>query len=229
MRSTWRARSGRMVVVGGMVAGATIGTALPASAKGPETVTVTGPGLDEPVELSMGDIEPGGTGRSAAGLVNELAQQVEPYRVWNGTGRLEDRAPAGDLGEAYRLTWVMYGPSGADPADYTVVQDVYPDADAEGGPVVHTHASAYLDSEGGWHVAPSGLRDTLADIGAPLPGGEPVVAERRPQPAARSVAPDPAHAPNRGMLLAAGGAALLGLAALVAVTRSRRAGRLSAA
>jgi hypothetical protein len=180
-----------MILVGVVVAGlVAIGTAGPAGAKGAKSLTITGPGLARPIEIAVADPEPG-QDRTPSFLVVALAALTDPTH--ERVGDLATARPSGiDLRTGYTLTWQMFGPSGANPADYRVVQDVYPDAD--GGPVVHTRPSHWLRSQGGWTDADPALRDTLAALGVPvrgLPTGlstpTPAVAPRPPaRPADRS-------------------------------------------
>jgi hypothetical protein len=52
----------------------------------------------------------------------------------------------------------------------TIRQEIY--LEAENGPVIHTPAQESLQGWGseriGWFAAPSGLRDTLAELGVPI-------------------------------------------------------------
>jgi len=143
----------------------TIALAGPAWAKGPETATLAGPGLDQPIDVFSSTEE----NRSSYLVIalTDLTSLWEPANV-----ELTSEAPTEHLGERYTLTWQMYGPSDADPADYTVRQDLYPNA-RFGGPVVHLHPSSYLDTEGGWFQAAEALRETLAALGVPVTGLQP--------------------------------------------------------
>ena len=140
-----------------------VGDARPAGAKGPETLTISGPGIDEPIEVHlMGQ----NLDDTPSYLVVALTELAGPYDL---TSRAAPRAstPSGDLRDRYTLTWAMSHPSDADPAAYTVVQDVYPDA-AFGGPYIYLHANGYTGDAGGWYEAHPALRDTLAALGTPV-------------------------------------------------------------
>ncbi len=133
---------------------------LPASAKGPESVTIAGPGLDQPLELMGGD------------NFDRVAKLMEQTGLWYGTGDLPRaiEQPTGDLGEAYTLTWINSGPPGDSLEKRTMVQYLY--LDAKDGPFIHTPAQKSLEGWGagviGWFAAPAGLTDTLAALDVPL-------------------------------------------------------------
>ncbi len=137
-----------------------IGVSSPVAAKGPESATITGPGIDEPVELmDTGD----------AALVGLFMEQTG---LWYGTGDLPSpiEEPAGDLGSAYTLTWINSGPPGLDVEVRTIRQVIYPNA--ESGPVIHTPDQSSLSGWGpgviGWFAAPGGLRNTLVELGVSI-------------------------------------------------------------
>lgn len=140
----------------------------PAWGKGPESATITGPGLDEPIEVFGTD------GESAPSyLVIALTDLTYLWDTSNA-GMTPEAPPDGTLQERYTLTWRMFGPSeedeDGDEADYTVRQDLYPNA--FGGPRVHVHPSEFLGTDGGWFEAGPALRDTLAALGVPVTGIE---------------------------------------------------------
>lgn len=132
---------------------AVAGTAL---AKGPESATITGPGIEQPLEVMVHF-------DGAADLVNQTG-------LWSTSGvtRLEG-APSGDLGPGYTLTWVNSGPPEDTLEQRTIHQVIYPDA--AGGPIIHTPPQLGLTKWGssviGWFAGPAALSDTLSDLGVP--------------------------------------------------------------
>jgi hypothetical protein len=123
-------------------------------------VTITGPGIDRPIELMD-------TANS-----DLMVRLMEQTGLWYGTGDLPLplEEPAGKLGPSFTLTWINSGPPGESVDERTMRQVIY--LDAENGPVIHTPAQEALRGWGpgviGWFAAPSGLRDTLAELGAPI-------------------------------------------------------------
>jgi hypothetical protein len=161
----------------------------PAWGKGPESVTITGPGLDRPIEIQLSG--PGSQQDDTPPyLVVALTELADPYYAGSEV-ELSAGPPPRPLKDRYTLTWHMSRPPDADPADYTVVQDLYPDAFTM--PVIHTRPGPYLGDSGGWYDAPSALRDTLGALGVPvsgLPTGLPDpsrAAARTPEPSAAAV------------------------------------------
>jgi len=152
---------------------ATLVAAPPADAKGAESLTITGPGLDEPLEIRlMGD----GTDDTPSYLVIALLELANPYTMGNEVDLSPNRPPR-PLNDRYTLTWQMAHPSDADPSAYTVIQDVYPNA--MGTPVIHVRRSTWLRSEGGWTDSSPALLDTLAALGVPLSGATPALVSTR--------------------------------------------------
>ena len=134
-------------------------TAGPAAAKGAESATLTGPGLDDGITFT-GTGEPG-SGTKLGRLAG--ASGIYPALFGEPHGRFESR-PKGDLGPRYTLSFTMPGPDGA--AD-TVRQHVYPYA--EGGAVTFTPAGQPFfgnRSLGGWYRADE-LREVLVSAGLP--------------------------------------------------------------
>lgn len=136
---------------------------VPALAKGPSSATITGPGIDEPVEL----IDYGDSGQRD--LVAALMRQTG---VWYGNMGLEettDLPPDVELGPAYLLTWLNEANPGDPKDDYTIQQTLYPHA--QDGPVVHTPAQPALDDTSltiGWRTVPVEFNDTLRQLGVPI-------------------------------------------------------------
>ncbi len=131
------------------------------SAKGPESATITGPGIDRPIEL---------IDTANPDLVTRLMQQTG---LWFTTGDLPRplEEPLAELGPSYTLAWINGIPPGKSVDERTIVQVIYPDA--ENGPVIHTPDQEALSGGWGpgvigWFAAPSGLRDTLAELGVPI-------------------------------------------------------------
>lgn len=155
------ARSGMVLSL--LIAAAVIATASSALAKGAESATVTGPGIDRPIELMDA---------ADSDLVARLMEQTGGLYGTDGTGDLPLplEEPPGEPGPSYTLTWVRYGAPGESVDERTVRQVIYPDA--ENGPVIHTPAQEGLRGGGpgviGWFAAPTGLPDTLAELGVPI-------------------------------------------------------------
>lgn len=151
--------------VGLVITAIVILMAAPALAKGPSSATVTGPGIDEPIELldyPQHDLE-------SRDLVVALMRLTG---VWYGNMGLEEtteRPPDVELGPAYILTWVSEANPGDPNDDYTIQQSLYPHA--QGGPVVHTPAQPALDDTSltlGWRTVPVEFNDTLRQLGVPI-------------------------------------------------------------
>ncbi len=151
--------SANNIVVTCLIALALALVAIPASAKGPESAVITGPGLDGPQQLMEGASE------------EELTLLMEQTGLWYGTGDLPapvEEAP-GDLGTQYAITWISFGPPGLSVEDRTIVQHLFVQSD--GSMLIHTPEQASLQGWGegviGWFVAPPGLADTLVRMGLP--------------------------------------------------------------
>ncbi len=153
----------RRLAAGAILLAALVGSIAPATAKGPESATIIGPGIDQPMELIRPD------------NVEQMSRLMEQTGLWYGTGDLPRplAGPTGDLGPAHTLTWVNGGPPGASVQARTIQQLIY--LDAEAGPLIHTPAQESLENWGagviGWFAAPSGLSDTLAELGVPVSRG----------------------------------------------------------
>jgi hypothetical protein len=153
----------RLAAVVALVAGLLTWSVDAAEAKGPESGNLTGPGLSEPIELIAIDSFP-----VEWALVEQLMQQTG---VWYATGdrprSLEDK-PEGELGPAYTLTWINDYRAGGSVDERTARQLIYPDADY--GPLIHTQQVPQGWGPGllGWFVAPSGLQDTMIELGVPI-------------------------------------------------------------
>jgi hypothetical protein len=176
----------------------------PAQAKGIQSATITGPGLDEPIDFSP----PDGDGGDLAALTAVWEAMPGQPR----TSALMDEAPTRQLGPQYRITWrFLIGPDDVT----TIRQDLYPYAD--GGPLVHTPAGQPIfdqSTSGGWREAPVALRDRLRALGVPEAGDV-------PEPSA-----DGTRWPAV-FTLATAVVALAGVAGAVAVRRARRRERVA--
>jgi hypothetical protein len=142
-----RRATGLFIMIGLILAAA------PALAKGPMSATVTGPGIDEPVQLfDQWDHDP------AQG--EQIAKLMEQTGIWYATPALESIDPPVDLGSGYLLTWIPH----------QITQMLYLHAD--GGPVIHTPDQEALRGWGsgvtGWWKAPPELIETLRSLGVPV-------------------------------------------------------------
>jgi hypothetical protein len=128
-----------------------------AFAKGPESATLSGPGIEGPTALNQND--------------PLLGQLMELSGIWSGPGLREPIEPTGGLGPAYTLIWINSGPPEASIEERSIRQILYPYA--ENGPLINTPAQVGLVGWGGevlgWYEAPKGLIDTLVALGVPVP------------------------------------------------------------
>ena len=143
-----------------------------ALAKGPESVTIIGPGIDEPIELMDSVDWPVSCEETCP--PDPMVRLMEQTGLWYPTGDtpIAVDQPTGDLVPGYTLTWIRGGFSEEPVVERTFHQFLY--LDAEGGPFVHTPVQAGLQDWGGdtfgWYKASEGLPDTLSEMGTPLPG-----------------------------------------------------------
>lgn len=132
------------------------GLAASALAKGPESGTLEGPGITEPIEFF--DQRPAREIRPSPSRLLDLTQ------LWRGAP--PPISPPANLGEAYTITWVNMGPPSATVEERTIVQHIY--LDAEGGPLIHTPDQPGLEGWGkgatGWFEAPQVLEEVIEDI-----------------------------------------------------------------
>jgi hypothetical protein len=142
-----------------LVAMLIVGLAEESQAKGPESATLTGPGIERPIEL----IDPA---KSFDSYQNDA-----PIRLLGLTGlwagpRTARATPPEDLGDAYTITWVNMGPPGDPIEKRTIYQDIY--LDAAGGPLIHTPEQMSLEGWGlevvGWFEAPEELAATIKEV-----------------------------------------------------------------
>jgi hypothetical protein len=170
--------------------------------KGASEATITGPGLDEPIQLA-------GEGEIGGEQLMQLAEDAGffPAVFTQIPDPMLATQPEGTLGPKYRIEYVMPGPNNEEDV---LVQDLYPYATP--GPVSYVKpGQPFWSTEkthGGWYVAYSSLKDELVAVGLP-----------KTPPAADEPASD---SPWRvvGPVLALAGLALLGGLAYV-FTRPR--------
>lgn len=134
-----------------------LGLTVPALAKGPESATLTGPDIGEPIEFF--------DQRPAKDVQSPPSRILDLTHLWRG-GPPPMKSPPGDLGEAHTITWVNMGPPSASVEERTIVQHIY--LDAEGGPLIHTPDQPGLDNWGdnvkGWFEARPGLEEAIEEI-----------------------------------------------------------------
>lgn len=158
-----------------IVAATIVFTASSALAKGgPESATVSGPGIGRPIELDT----------VSAGLVGRAMEQTGLWWAEAGDLPLPLEEPPDLRGPGYTLTWVRYGDPRESVDERTIRQVIYPFA--EGGVVIHNpiqeglrHSRSLI----GWFELPQ-LRETLADLGIPAAGASSLREAAFPQVAA---------------------------------------------
>lgn len=155
-----------VLVVGSILVIINAGIAL---GKGPESVTLTGPGIDSPVDLMDAVDWPISCDNSCP--PDPMVQLMEQSGLWYATGDLPvaiDQPPA-RLGPQHVLTWIRSGAPGETTDSRTIRQFLY--LQAPNGPLVHTPDQESLQDWGsgvtGWFRASEDLADTLASLGAP--------------------------------------------------------------
>jgi hypothetical protein len=201
-----------MVALAAVLAGV-VALARPAAGKGAMSATVTGPGIDVPIDLTYS------MDRLDTGMWHALSHDRDPAVL--------DAAPAGDLGPPHTLTWQVI--SGQDIngeyATTPIRQDLY--LDAEGGPVARTAPGQRFRDTATvelWYRVPDETRDALVEAGVPLAGKKPGNGtEAAAAPPAR--APGPSGDPAWPVVVAAGvggGLALTVTGGALAARRNRR-------
>jgi hypothetical protein len=150
----------RNAVTTGMLAFVAVAAVLvaagPASAKGPVSAIITGPGIDESIDV----VEV--VSADDTGVWLALSDMADPAVL--------PTAPKTDLGPRHTLVWKMSGPQGSIP----VHQYLYLEAD--GGPLAYTEpGQPFIDgvTTEQWYRMPSRVRDALAAEGVPLDGLKP--------------------------------------------------------
>jgi hypothetical protein len=150
----------RFLLVGLVVSALAFASA--SQAKGPAAATIDGPGTGGGISLGGG----GELGSDA--VLGTFAQQAGlfPALFRPTPDPMLDRAPAGDLGPRYTVTYRLPGPTGTED---DIRQDLYPYA--KGGPVTYTQAGQRFFetrmTRGGWYQASPALKDTLVKLGLP--------------------------------------------------------------
>jgi hypothetical protein len=149
----------RMLLAAGIGIALALGPS-PASAKGPESIRIKGPGLEDPIRL-----DPERDGQIPMRLI-EAAGLFEAFDAQPGSTKLQATAPSEDLGPRYVAVYTLFGPEGDNP---TVRQRLYPFAND--GPLVHTPGGQSLfdgpTADGGWLRADNSLRVLLVAMGVP--------------------------------------------------------------
>lgn len=142
-----------------------------AVAKGPESVTITGPGIDSQIELMDAVDWPISCDESCPD--DPMVKLMEQTGIWYATGDLPtalDQPESGELGPRHALTWIRSGAPGEPVKERRIRQFFY--LRAENGPLIHTREQVGLNAWGsgvvGWSKAPYGIVDTLSQLGAPL-------------------------------------------------------------
>jgi hypothetical protein len=135
-----------------------------ASAKGPGSIEVIGPGLNEPIRVDrVGNTSsPGGQLVQAAGFFQSFA----PFATGARAAAMATSPPGGARGSRYVVTYFL-----SSDREERVRQEVYPFA--EGGPLVYTPAGQEVygvaSPTGGWRRVDPLLIDLLVSLGVPTP------------------------------------------------------------
>jgi hypothetical protein len=156
------------------IAVACLAVTVRADAKGVSLVTLTGPTLVTPIEIS-GDI-----GSPSATLANNLTDESGLFTgvFADGSQPADPGPPAGDLGPKYQATYTF-------PGDTTIAirQDIYPYAPS--GPVTFVPTGqAWLGGQltkGGWYRASPHFSALLITAGLPASAPTPSAASEQPR------------------------------------------------
>jgi hypothetical protein len=188
----------------------------PAQAKGIESATITGPGLEEPIDVAHPD---GSKLPALTGFWDVMPGQPSPPA-------LVEQAPTTQLGSRYTITWRLM----TDANETTAIhQNLYPYA--EGGPLVQTPAGqAIFDGAtvSAWYEAPIALRDVLGSLGVPAPESTSAAAKSLAATPQGVGAPSSNDSPWHVVIgVAAGAVAVAGVGGAVAVRRARRRERVA--
>ena len=140
---------------------AALAVTAPASAKGPSTASLSGPGLDGALPVK-GEGESGG-GTPLGSLV--MLGGFFPEVFGQSPDPTTRTRPVGDLGPRYRVVYRMPGSN----RESTIVQDVYPYA--KPSPLTHMRAGQRfwggMRTKGGWFASDPGLKQALVRAGLP--------------------------------------------------------------
>jgi hypothetical protein len=200
----------RIAMLVATVVAVVLGLAAPASAKGADQATITGPGLSKPIVIN---------GNGEPGSVEQLGQLSDGTGLFaymfggdNGSGQQLAAPPAGDLGPQYSIAYRV--PDGS-PNGSTFRQDLYPSA--PNGPVTFTPDGQEVfgnKARTGWFQPAASFGSFLTAIGIPgvTAAGEPTASVSPTAPATRAALAS-SHSPG-GMpvwLIAA----IIGVAALL--------------
>lgn len=176
----------RMLLIGTVMA-LVLAMAPPVSAKGPTGATITGPGIDEPIELGMTD-EMLWTLAEQSGF-NRLMFQ-HPAEPKSGSLKMP---PVGDLGPNYVITFFM--------GDLAIPIEVYPHAplgpiadspDKPTGPLMQVSEGVDPavfgrdDTMFTWYKPVAALNQTLLSIGVPLESSEATATKKVAEAAAKT-------------------------------------------
>jgi hypothetical protein len=161
-----------------VTAGTILAATAPASAKGPESVTLAGPGIDGSIVIGGWGAADQDASTDYPAYLHHALRQFTDFFLWEVDAAVSEEPPAGeDLGPKYTLTWTMSGPSGADPEDYTIVQELYPETSSQGS-YIRTLANGYTDRADMWVPVDPVLGDML-DAYSAAPADEAVAAAAR--------------------------------------------------
>jgi hypothetical protein len=157
----------RSCVISLMILAALIVVPTPsARAKGPESVTLTGPGIDRPIALDT----------THSGLLGRAMEQTGLWWSVRSDRPLPIRESPRKLGPGYTLTWILSDEPPDREEERAIRQVIYPFA--EGGVTIHTPTQddlRGLPEATGWFRAPA-LGDTLAALGVPVSSASPPLA-----------------------------------------------------
>src|SRR5215467_6552038 len=174
-------------------------TATPASAKGADQATITGPGISQPIVVG-GDGEPG-SGEALGQLADNTGLFVAMFGPDGGFGAgMTSTKPTGALGPRFTVTYRVPNI----PKPDIVRQDVYPLAAT--GPYTFTpggQRAMGTTTPEGWYHAPGTLRVVLKSIGVPgmdraTPTAAAGVGAAQPRGTAAAANPAPAANDQRG-------------------------------
>lgn len=182
-----RMRFGATLLLGTLVAALTaLVAATPAWAKGPVKATITGTGLDKPINLDASDTLMMLSEEAGFWLTVFGAQDTRKE-----SNLLTAPPPAKDLGPRYVIEY----DTDITPGDVPLRQDLYPFA--KPAPLTYAAPDQPLFegqvSRGGWYRASTRLTDQLISLGVPEPGplAVPPVREPAVQPSAAATEPWP--------------------------------------